>query len=66
MTTPIGAIGSVGALAGVSPLGAALPTPSIDQLNGASAAGGEDFAAKLAEGLQNLTDLQTKSDDLSV
>jgi flagellar hook-basal body complex protein FliE len=65
MTAPIGAIGAVGALGGISPTGAALPTPSIGAIE-SGGSGGQDFAAKLADGLQNLTDLQAKSDDLGV
>jgi flagellar hook-basal body complex protein FliE len=74
MTAPIGAIGAIGSVGGVSPTGALLPTPSIGELNPADAVGGiaangtsgQDFAAKLADGLQNLSDLQAKSDDLGV
>jgi flagellar hook-basal body complex protein FliE len=72
VTAPIGAIGAIGSVGGVSPTGALLPTPSIGELNPADAVGaangtsGQDFAAKLADGLQNLSDLQAKSDDLGV
>jgi flagellar hook-basal body complex protein FliE len=61
VTSPIGAIGAIG---GISPVGALQATPSISEINGGS--GGADFAAKLADGLQNLSDMQAKVDDLGV
>jgi flagellar hook-basal body complex protein FliE len=63
MTAPLGPIGAIG---GISPAGGILPTPSIGQLSEANGTGGADFAAKLSDSLQNLTDLQAKADDLGV
>ena len=64
MTAPIGAIGAVGSIGGILPTGALQATPSISEINGGG--GGADFAAKLADGLQSLSDMQAKVDDLSV
>jgi flagellar hook-basal body complex protein FliE len=64
VTDPIGAIGAIGSIGGMSPIGGLQATPSIGEINGGG--GGQDFAAKLADGLQNLSDLQAKADDLSV
>ena len=55
MTAPIG------------PITAALPvslTPAVTATSGSGS--GDDFAAKLAEGLEHLQGLQAKTDDLAV
>ena len=56
MTSPIAPIGAVGPVTG--PL----------ELSGTEAVGGvnEDFAGKLADGLQEVQDLQTRSSELAV
>jgi flagellar hook-basal body complex protein FliE len=60
MTAPIGPIGPVSGIAGPTAIGPI--TPDI----GASKVGdGEDFATKLAQGLQHVEGLQNKSNDLA-
>ncbi|SDY81024.1 flagellar hook-basal body complex protein FliE [Micromonospora pattaloongensis] len=52
----------------IEPISAALPAlpmPSLTPATGA-AGSGEDFAAKLAEGLQHVQDLQNRASDLAV
>ena len=60
MTSPIGALGAIGRIAGVAPIKTDIVTPKV------GAATGGDFASKLAEGLQHVQDLQNKTSDLSV
>jgi len=57
VTSPIGAIGRI---AGVTPIKTDIVTPSIGSTSGG------DFATRLAEGLQQVQDLQTKTSELSV
>jgi len=65
MTSPIAPLGALGALGPVSPLsGATGPTGATDL---AAASGpNTDFAGQLADGLQQVQDLQSKSSDLAV
>ena len=58
MTSPIGAIGRIVAPVGITPIKTDLVTPKVG--------GGEDFASKLAEGLQHVQGLQDKTNELSV
>jgi flagellar hook-basal body complex protein FliE len=57
MTSPISGIGG--------PLGVNPIRPAVSAVGSAGPAGG-DFAAKLAEGLQYVQNLQSRSDDLAV
>ena len=59
MTSPIAPLGALGSVSPVGPLSGA---------TGASAASGPntDFAGQLADGLQQVQDLQSKSSDLAV
>jgi flagellar hook-basal body complex protein FliE len=56
MTSPISALGAVSPISAVTPT---LPTTATDGPN-------TDFAGMLADGLQNVQNLQQKSSDLAV
>ncbi|GAA1823581.1 flagellar hook-basal body complex protein FliE [Luedemannella flava] len=61
MTAPIAPISAA------MPVAAIAPVSTADLTGAAPVAGsGGDFATKLAEGLQSLQDLQTRSSDLAV
>jgi flagellar hook-basal body complex protein FliE len=57
MTAPIGPIGPI---AGVAPIGGISPDIATSKVGS-----GEDFATKLAEGLEYVQGLQTKTSDLA-
>jgi len=65
MTAAIDPIGALSAVGGLAPI-----TPIDTGLDGGTAAvnpsGGQDFAAQLGGAIQNVQDLQSKTDDLSV
>ncbi|HYN93837.1 MAG TPA: flagellar hook-basal body complex protein FliE [Pilimelia sp.] len=63
MTAPIGPIGPIGAS-----MGAPAIVPATENVNGPQSvtAGGEDFAAKLSEGLKYVEGMQERTNDLSV
>ena len=58
MTSPIGAMPRITGPTGVTPVRTDIVTPK--------AGSGEDFATKLAEGMEQVQGLQQKSNDLSV
>ena len=60
MTSPIGPIARITGPTGITPIKTDIVTPQV------GAAGGGDFAAKLAEGLEYVQGLQTRTNDLSV
>jgi flagellar hook-basal body complex protein FliE len=59
MTSPIAPVGALGPVSPVAPLSGATGTEAVSGPNA-------DFASKLADGLQNVQDLQTKAEDLAV
>jgi len=57
---------TITAIGPVSPIGPVAGPTAITPAGGASATGGTDFASALANGLDNVQQLQNKSDDLAV
>lgn len=62
MTSPISAIGAVSGLTGVAPVSPLSSTAGTQATSGPNT----DFAGMLADGLQNMQNLQGKADDLAV
>ena len=62
MTSPIEPIGAIGSIKGIAPITPLSGTDSTDAVTGPNT----DFAGMLANGLQNVQDLQTRSSDLAV
>lgn len=60
MTSPIGPIGPVAGPTGVTPINTDVVDPQA-----VTGGGGEDFATKLAEGLDYVQGLQNKTSDLA-
>jgi flagellar hook-basal body complex protein FliE len=50
----------------IGPIGSVTGTPAITGASGTGSTGGGDFASALSHGLDQLQQLQTKSDDLAV
>lgn len=62
MTSPIDAIGAIGAVTGPAPVAPPPMTTGPEETSGPNT----DFAGMLANGLQNVQNLQHKSDNLAV
>jgi flagellar hook-basal body complex protein FliE len=50
----------------IGPIGSVTGTPAITGVGGTAPSGGGDFASALSKGLDQLQQLQTKSDNLAV
>jgi flagellar hook-basal body complex protein FliE len=68
MTSPISAISGLNGVSALSGISGVAPTNPISSSAGIEATSGPntDFAGMLADGLQNVQNLQSKSDDLAV
>lgn len=62
MSSPIEAIGAIGSTGGIAPVAPLQTTDPTDAVTGPNT----DFAGMLADGLQNVQNLQHTSEDLAV
>ena len=62
MSSPIEAIGAIGSSSGIAPIAPLQTTDPTDAVTGPNT----DFAGMLADGLQNVQNLQHTSEDLAV